>query len=169
MASAYNMFIENCLIEDFDYVIKANKGSFADNISFNKTTIKNCRNGIELAAEDKGDYNAEMVSFDECRFENIQKNVIDFYRGGYDESTIGGILSITNSSFTDSGAAENSGILIKTRGIINVLIKNNAFKNNPIELVALLWGEKNNHHENNTLINSGKIKVEEQQKLKILY
>ena len=169
MASAYNMFIENCLIEDFDHVLKANKGSFADSINFKKTTILNCQNGFELAAEDKGDYNAEMVSFDECRFENVQKNVIDFYRGGYDESTIGGILSITNSSFTGSGAAENSGILIKTRGIINVLIKNNAFKNNSIELVALLWGEKNNHHENNTLINSGKIKVEEQQKLKILY
>ncbi|CAM4255628.1 chondroitinase-B domain-containing protein [Zobellia roscoffensis] len=169
MASAYNLYIENCVVENFDYVLKAYKGSFADTINFKKTTIKNCKNGIELAAEDKGDYNAEMVSFDHCSFENIQNNVVNFYRGGYDESTIGGSLSVTNSSFTNSGQGENSNILIKTSGIINVTIQDNSFENNPVELVALLWGEKNNNHQNNTLINSGKIKVEEQQKLKILY
>ncbi|CAM3609972.1 chondroitinase-B domain-containing protein [Zobellia roscoffensis] len=169
MASAYNLYIENCVVENFDYVLKAYKGSFADTINFKKTTIKNCKNGIELAAEDKGDYNAEMVSFDHCFFENIQNNVVNFYRGGYDESTIGGSLSVTNSSFTNSGQGENSNILIKTSGIINVTIQDNSFENNPVELVALLWGEKNNNHQNNTLINSGKIKVEEQQKLKILY
>ncbi|MBU2947438.1 chondroitinase-B domain-containing protein [Zobellia uliginosa] len=169
MASAYNLYIENCVIENFNYVLKAYKGSFADAINFKKTTIKNCKNGIELAAEDKGDYNAEMVSFDHCSFENIQNNVINFYRVGYDESTIGGSLSVTNSSFTNSGQGENSNILIKTSGIINVTIHDNSFENNSVELVALLWGEKNNHHQNNTLINSGKIKVEEQKKLKILY
>ncbi|WKX74731.1 DUF4957 domain-containing protein [Zobellia laminariae] len=169
MASAYNLYVENCVIEDFGYVLRAYKGSFADTINFKKTIIKNCQNGIELASEDKGDYNAEMVSVDQCIFENVQNNIINFYRGGYDESTIGGSLSITNSTFMDSGKNEKNGILIKTRGIINVTIKNNTFKNNPVELVALLWGEKNNHHLNNTLINSGKIKVEEQQKRKILY
>ncbi|MBT2162284.1 chondroitinase-B domain-containing protein [Zobellia barbeyronii] len=169
MASAYNLYVENCVIEDFGYVLRAYKGSFADTINFKKTIIKNCQNGIELAAEDKGDYNAEMVSVDHCIFENVQSNIINFYRGGYDESTIGGFLSVTNSTFTDSGKNEKNDILIKTRGIINVTIKNNTFKNNPVELVALLWGEKNNHHLNNTLTNSGKIKVEEQQKLKILY
>ena len=64
---------------------------------------------------------------------------------------------------------QKSGILLKTRGIINVNLTDNTFKNNMTELVALLWGEKNNHQMNNTLINTGKIKVEEQQKLKILY
>ena len=169
MASAYNLFVENCTIENFEYVIKAYKGSFADSISIKNTTIKNCSNGIVLAADEKGDYNAEMVSINASEFVNIKSNVINFYRGGYDESTIGGDLSIANSSFINCGKSEKSGVLIKTRGIINVTIEDNTFKNNPITFVALLWGEKNNHHKNNTFINTGKIKVEEQQKLEILY
>lgn len=169
MASAYNLFIYNCVIKDFDYVLKAYKGTFADSIIIENTTIKNCTNGIVLAAEERGDYNAEIVSIDQCVFVNMQGNVINFYRGGYDESTIGGCLSISNSSFTSCGKSEKSGILVKTRGIVNVNITDNTFKNNPVELVAVLWGEKNNYHMNNTLINTGKIKVEEQQKLQMLY
>ncbi|MDV7187985.1 chondroitinase-B domain-containing protein [Lutibacter sp. TH_r2] len=169
MGSAYNLFIENCTIKDFDYVLKATKGSFADSLNFKATSIKNCKNGIELAADVRGDYNAEMVTFNQCTFENVQNNVINFFRDGYDESTIGGYLTVTNSYFVNCGKSEKSNILIKTRGIINLLLNGNTFKNNSITSVAVLWGEKNNHHANNTLVNSGKIKVEEQQKLKILY
>ena len=99
-----------------------------------------------------------MVTFDQCNFVNIQSNIINFFRDGYDESTIGGVLTVSNSSFTDCGKAEKSGILIQTRGIINVNITGNTFKNNPVAYMALLWGEKNNHHSNNTLTNSGEIK-----------
>ena len=169
MASAYNLFVENSVIADFDYVLKATKGFFADSINFKTTTIKNCRNGIELAADDKGDYNAEMVTFDQCEFVNVQSNVINFFRDGYDESTIGGYLRLTNSSFTDCGKGEKSGTLVQTRGIINVKITGNTFKDNPIKHIAILWGEKNNHHSNNTLTDSGTIEVEEHQKLNILY
>ena len=122
-----------------------------------------------LAAEDKGDYNAEFVTFDTCEFINIKRNTINFFRDGYDESTIGGYLKVFNSSFTACGANEKSTILIQTRGIINVKLFNNTFKNNPLKHMAILWGEKNNHHKNNRLLNSGILKVEEQQKLKILY
>lgn len=169
MSSAYKMFIDNCIIDGFGIVLKASKGSFADTITVNNTSLHNCENGIILAADEKGDYNAEMVSFNHCEFYNIKKDVINFYRGGYDESTIGGFLTLFNNTFSSCGIKEESGLLIKTRGIINVHIKDNIFKNNPIELVALLWGAKNNHHSNNTIIQSGKLKVEEQQKLDILY
>ncbi|WJJ95790.1 chondroitinase-B domain-containing protein [Algibacter luteus] len=169
MSSAYKLSINNCEIEGFEYVLKASKGSFADSINFNKTILKNCKNGFVLAADEKGDYNAEMVTFNQCEFNNIKQNVMHFYRGGYDESTIGGYLTLTNNTFTNCGSQEKSGLLIKTPGIINVQISNNTFKNNNVKFVALLWGEKNNHHNNNTLIQSGKIKVEDQQKLEILY
>ena len=169
MSSAYNLSVKNCVITDFDYVLKAYKGSFADSINIKKSIIKNCQNGFVLAADEKGDYNAEMFSIDASEFKNVQNNVINFYRGGYDESTIGGFLTITNTTFSNCGKTEKSNILIKTRGIINVQISKNIFNNNPLKYVAILWGEKNNHHHNNTLINSGKIKVEEQQKLEILY
>jgi poly(beta-D-mannuronate) lyase len=171
MSSLYNLTVANAEISDFDYVLKAYKQTFADDISFTNTTLKNCQNGIELSEEtnDKGDYNAEFLTVDNCQFENIKKNVIDYYRGGYDESTIGGNLLVTNSTFTNCGAGEENGILLNTRGIINVNIAKNTFKNNSVKLVALLWGAKNNTHSDNQIVNSGKIVVEENLKLKLMY
>lgn len=171
MSSLYNLSVSNCEISDFDFVLKAYKNAFAEEIAFSQSVLKNCQNGIELSAEtdDKGDYNAEFLTVDSCRFENIKSNVIDYYRGGYDESTIGGNLLVTNSAFSNCGAREANGILINTRGIINVSILKNTFKNNPVKLVALLWGAKNNTHSGNEIISSGKIVVEENLKLKVIY
>ena len=163
--------MNNSQIEKFENVLKAYKGSFADTISFSETAIDNCINGIELAAEtnDKGDYNAEFVNIIGCTFDNISQNVINYYRGGYDESTIGGNLLVKNNSFTNCGRNEKSKILIKTRGIINVNINNNIFSNNQVKLIALLWGEKNNQHTDNKIIKSGIIHVDQHLKQKLMY
>lgn len=171
MSSLYQLKVSGCEISNFNYVLKAYKESFADAISFVETSFKNCDNGIELSEEtnDKGDYNVEFLTVDKCTFEGIKSNVIDYYRGGYDESTIGGNLSVTNSTFTNCGGKEENGILLNTRGIINVDISNNVFKNNQVKLVALLWGAKNNTHSDNEIVNSGKLIVEENLKLKLVY
>ncbi len=171
MSSLYNLSLENSQVENFAYVLKGYKYSFAEYIRFNNTTFKNCTNGIELAAEkdDKGDYNAENIFITNCTFSNISANVVNYYRGGYDESTVGGNLVITKSKFTNCGSTEKNNILLNTYGIMNVDISNNTFENNPVKLVALLWGAKNNKHFNNTINNSGKITVEENIKLNLLY
>jgi poly(beta-D-mannuronate) lyase len=171
MSSLYNLNVSGSEISNFRYLLKAYKETFADEISFTGTIFKNCRNGIELSAEtnDKGDYNAEFLSIDNCQFDNIKSNVIDYYRGGYDESTIGGNLLVTNCSFSNCGGEEENGILLNTRGIVNVDISKNTFKNNSVKLVALLWGAKNNTHSENEIINSGNLIVEENLKLKLVY
>ncbi|WP_347840798.1 chondroitinase-B domain-containing protein [uncultured Draconibacterium sp.] len=171
MSSLYNLKVQNCQVEKFNYVLKAYKESFSDSISFVGCEISDCQNGIELSEEtdDKGNYNVEFLTIDNCSFNNIKANTIDYYRGGYDESTIGGNLLITNSTFTRCGANEENGILLNTRGIINVNISNNTFRNNPVKLVALLWGAKNNTHADNEIRNSGKIVVEENLKLRLMY
>ncbi len=169
MSAAYKLFINNSHIENFDHLLLASRGSFADSIDVHNTTFKNAKNGFVLAADQKGDYNAEMFTVTESTFENIDQNLIHFYRGGYDESTIGGVLTLKNNTFKNSGGNEKSGILIKTRGIINVLINDNSFTDNLVKRVAILWGAKNNHHKNNTVKNSGKIEVQEQQALELLY
>ena len=169
MSSAYNLNIENCVIENFEYVLKATTGSFADSLDFKNSLIQNCKNGFVLAAEEKGNYNAEMVTFDSCEFKNVDQNVIYFYRGGYDESTIGGYLTVKNSTFTASGSSDKSSTLIKTPGIINVNLEDNTFQNNQVKLVALLWGAKNNTHSGNEISNSGKIEVQQNIELKLLY
>lgn len=171
MSSLYNLTVEDCEISDFDFILKAYKFSFSEHINLNATTFKNCQNGLELSEEtdDKGDYNAENITIKDCHFEGIDKNVIDYYRGGYDESTVGGNLLITNSSFSNCGAKEENGILINTYGILNVDISNNTFRNNPVKLVALLWGAKNNTHSGNEIVKSGKILVEQNLQLKLMY
>ncbi len=171
MSSLYNLTIENCHIENFDFILKAYKYSFSEHIHLIGSTFKNCKNGFELSEEtdDKGEYNAENMTIADCNFENIGANVVDYYRGGYDESTVGGNLSISNCNFTKCGAEEKNGVLLNTYGIINVDIADNTFTNNKVELVALLWGAKNNTHSNNKIVNSGKILVEENLKLKLFY
>ncbi len=171
MSSHYNLSLEHCTVENFDYILKAYKYSFSEHINLKKSTFKNCQNGIELSEEtdDKGDYNAENIKIDACTFDRISANVVDYYRGGYDESTVGGTLLITNSTFTNCGAKEKNGILLNTYGIINVDITNNIFKNNRVQKVAQLWGAKNNSHSNNSFTNSGKIVVKENLKLKTFY
>ncbi|MFT6809560.1 MAG: hypothetical protein ACJA01_002798 [Saprospiraceae bacterium] len=67
------------------------------------------------------------------------------------------------------GFKEANKVLLNTYGIINVDISGNTFRNNPVKLVALLWGAKNNSHSDNTISNSGKIQVEENLKLNLLY
>ena len=171
MSNHFGLSVFDTEISNFNYVLKAYKESFAERITFENTSIKNCENGIELSEEtnDKGDYNTEYLTIANCQFENVKSNVIDYYRGGYDESTIGGNLVVANSTFINCGADEKNRILLNHRGIINVNIANNTFKNNNVKLVALLWGAKNNIHSGNKISNSGKILVEENIKLKLMY
>lgn len=171
MSSAYNLNVNNSTIVGFKRVLIGYKGSFADHISFTNTNFDNCNYGIVLASEtdDKGDYNVEFLTFKNCKFNNIHKDVINFYRGGYDESTIGGNLLISSSTFKNCGAGDKSHFLIKNRGIVNVDINNNMFINNPIKVIALLWGEKNNIQSNNKIQHSGKIITEKYLKQKLVY
>ncbi|KPM30545.1 Alginate lyase [Croceitalea dokdonensis DOKDO 023] len=171
MSSLYNLQVVGGEISDFDHVLLGYKYSFSEYIKFTNTKILNCSNGLVLAAEndDKGDYNAENVFIANCQFENIEKNTINYYRGGYDESTVGGNLVVNNNIFKNCGAKENNGTLIHTYGIINVNIANNKFLNNKVNLVARLWGAKNNSHSNNEIINSGNIVVQENLPLKLMY
>tara|TARA_R110001592_G_scaffold93325_2_gene271054 strand:+ start:8206 stop:10512 length:2307 start_codon:yes stop_codon:yes gene_type:complete len=171
MSKAYDLFIENVEIKDFKSVLEVSKGSFADTVSVANSIIKNCERGIMLNTEtnDGGDYNAEFVTIANTTFDNINEVVLNYYRGGYDESTIGGNLKLENNTFTNSGKAEKDHILIKNRGIVNVMFANNTFQNNPVKLIAILWGEKGQEPGENTIINSGKIEVVQNLKLKLMY
>ncbi len=171
MYTHYGLEVIGCEITDFKSVLKSYKQSFSERITFKKSKISNSEDGLELASEIDalGDYNTEYLTVDECSFENVKSNVIDYYRGGYDESTIGGNLIVTNSNFTQCGSEDSRGILINNKGIVNVSIKDNVFKNNSVNLVALLWGAKNNTHANNTFVNSASIEVQKNIKLDVIY
>ena len=171
MSQSYELWLDNVEIDGFKSVIETSKASFADTISIKNSTIKNTLRGIQLNKEtnDKGDYNCAFVFIEDSTFDNIGMNVLDYYRGGYDESTIGGNLVVTGNTFTNCGANESSKILLKTRGIVNVTLANNTFNNNPVKSIAVLWGEKGQKPVDNTVVNSGEIKVVQNLKLKLVY
>ncbi len=171
MSGLYNLKVEDTEISDFDFVLKAYKFSFSEYIEFKSSVIKNCNNGLELSGEDdnRGEYNAENIYILNCRFEGVDQNVIDYYRGGYDESTVGGNLVVKGSTFTKSGKKEKNGILINTYGIINVNLSNNTFVDNQVDLAVRLWGAKNNSESENTIKNSGRIITEQNLPLKLMY
>jgi poly(beta-D-mannuronate) lyase len=171
MSKAYNLFIDHVEIKNFKSVLEVSKGSFADSVLVTNSLIKNCERGFMLNKEtnDGGDYNAEFVTITNTTFDNIQEVVLDYYRGGYDESTIGGNLLLKNNTITNSGKAEKDQILIKNRGIVNVAFANNTFKNNPVKVIAILWGEKGQEPGENTISNSGKIEVVQNLELKLMY
>lgn len=171
MYSAYNLKVKNAEINEFDYVLKAYKNSFADTISIDSSVIKNCKRGLELADEndDLGEYNAEFIYITNSKFDTIQNSILDYYRGGYDESTIGGNLTFKNNTITNCGKEDNSSILIKTTGIVNVIIAKNNFLNNPVKFIAILWGEKGQESKENTIKNSGEFKTEQNLKQKMMY
>ncbi len=171
MSNHFGLGVSNLEISDFNYVLKVYKESFSERVTFESCKIANCENGIELSEEtnDKGDYNTEYLTVNNCEFTNVKQNVIDYYRGGYDESTIGGNLLVSNNTFTNSGAKEKNGMLLNHRGIVNVNITKNIFKNNPVQYVSILWGAKNNVASENEVSNSGIIKTEENLKMKLMY
>ena len=171
MSNHFGLTVSNSEISNFNYVLKAYKESFAERITFENTKISNCENGIELSEEinDKGDYNTEYLTINNCNFNTIKANVIDYYRGGYDESTIGGNLLLTNSTFINCGAKEKNKRLLNHNGIVNVNITKNTFKNNPVQFVSILWGAKNNVESDNNLMNSGQIKTEENLVMTMMY
>ncbi|MGQ7947374.1 chondroitinase-B domain-containing protein [Flavobacterium sp. WC2509] len=171
MFSAYNLKIKNTEISDFDCVLKAYKNSFADTVSIDNTVIKNCKRGLILAEEndDLGEYNAEFVYITNSKIDNVQNSILDYYRGGYDESTIGGNLVFQNNIITNCGKEEKSGVLIKTTGIVNVEISKNSFLNNTVKFIAVLWGEKKQEPKENIIKNSGEFKTEQNLKQKMMY
>ncbi len=171
MSSAYNLWIDNSEISGFENFLKVSQRSFADTISISNSTIKDLKSGINLAEEtdDKGEYNAEFVYITNSNFSNIKEEVLNYYRGGYDESTIGGNLILTGNTFRNSGTSESTEILLKTRGIVNVVFSNNSFIDNSVKYIAILWGAKGQKPENNSIKNSGEIKIEENLKQKLMY
>ena len=69
--------------------------------------------GFSLSDEkdNTGKYNAENIVFNNSIFTKFTQFVLDYYRGGNDESTLGGSLKIDHCVFDAIGADEKQSIL----------------------------------------------------------
>jgi poly(beta-D-mannuronate) lyase len=146
-ATGYNLMIDNCEISDFNVnsgsVFNAYKGTIADTIRITNSDIRSCFRGLILSQEkdNVGKYSAECVYLENTSFSNITQYVVDYYRGGVDESTLGGHLYVNHCVF-DLSAKEEKQYILRNNGIVNVTIKNSIFGRSQAKTPLRLTGPK---------------------------
>lgn len=93
---------------------RANKGSFADSLVFCNSLFHTISgNAISIAAQkkDRGIYNAEYVTINNCVFSHVMGAALNLYRGGNDESTLGPFLDVNHCVFNDVNNKELGSVL----------------------------------------------------------
>jgi poly(beta-D-mannuronate) lyase len=143
-ALGYSLFIDNCDIFDFSAeggsVFNSLYSTMADSIVVKNSVIRDSYSGFNLHKEkEDGKYNAETVIFSNSVFANLADYALDYYRGGYDESTIGGELVINHCVFDSIGTTKKESVLKLSR-IMFVKINNSIFSNSQVKSSMLLWG-----------------------------
>ena len=162
---SYSIFVNKSIISDFTNaeggsVIKVSKGTFADTIKISNSILRNNFRGINLSSEkdDTGKYNSENVILENTVFIDFSQWVLNYYRGGNDESTVGGNLVVDHCIFTRTGTTEKDMVL-QNKGIVNVKITNSVFFDNPKVANPIRLNGKNNSIKNSVIYNSGEIKL----------
>ncbi|QGK74153.1 polysaccharide lyase 6 family protein [Flavobacterium sp. SLB02] len=162
---SYSIFVNKSIISDFTNaeggsVIKASKGTFADTIKISNSILRNNFRGINLSSEkdDIGKYNSENVILENTVFIDFNQWVLNYYRGGNDESTVGGNLVVDHCIFTKTGATEKD-LVFQNKGIVNVKITNSVFFDNPKLTSPIRLNGKNNSIKNSVIYSSGEMKL----------
>ncbi|AEV33184.1 hypothetical protein Oweho_2210 [Owenweeksia hongkongensis DSM 17368] len=168
MLKHYNLTVNNCRFSEFNEGsfagISAEKGTFADSIKVSNSWFKTISGqGIKLASEndDKGRYNAEFITIENCVFANIMGEAINIYRGGNDESTLGPFATISNCTFANVCNRE-LGTVVRMIGVQDAEIYNCNFTESGKSGRVILfedpaWAEISIHDCN--VYNSGRIQT----------
>lgn len=161
----YHLILDTVKIEDLNNhdafnFIDIHKDSFAYDIQIINSEFKRI-NGSVLAlnkqTDDNGSYNVEYLNIKNSRFVDINKEVINLYRGGRDESTFGPHLNVTDSYFENIGfnlPEKSWRKAIFLYGVQSANFVGNTFKNNAEFTVKHSVGEPKTVIVENTFENS---------------
>ena len=164
----YNLSITNCSIKELNRengcqnIFYTFKHMIADSIiiSNNSFTNNDCNFFMmNEEKEDKGYYNAENILIRHNNFDSQTGNLLDIYRGGNDESTLGPILSFSHNKLNNCKTSANDP-LIRLTGVQITNIFSNIFSgcNSSAVLIAYKDIVRARHHlEKNKLFASGRI------------
>ncbi len=134
LSNHYNLAIRNCIIRNLSRdngcknVFFAYKYMLADSIVIRSSSfIDNTTNIFTLAdeKENKGYYSAEKITIGHNLFRNIEGTLLNVYRGGNDESTLGPNLMVSHNQIKNCNSAD--GPLIQLTGIQFTNIFSNDF------------------------------------------
>jgi len=133
----YNFSMLNCIITDLkrqtgcQSIFYAYRSMIADSLIVHGTTFtnNNC-DAIMLKEEkdDKGYYNAEKIFISHNKFTNQTGILLNVYRGGNDESTLGPDLTFSHNSL-NSCSSEDGQPLISFTGVQVTNLFSNSFTN----------------------------------------
>lgn len=171
LLSNYEVVLENCDVVDLDInhsfnFMTVSKGTFADRIEIIDSNFKNITGAIlslDKESDDYGIYNAEYVTIKNSRFESVQGDLVDFYRGGTDESTFGPHFELSNSVINNVGngkrnKSKSSAIL---HGVQVSNINNNNFSNSKPLKVLHTVGEPVTKIKDNVFVDTPVIEISE--------
>lgn len=162
MLQNYRLEIINSNFEDMDInqsfnVIAAAKGTFADNIlikNSNFETVSGAILKLDTENDDYGIYNAEYLTIENSNFKDVEGALVDYYRGGRDESTFGPHFNMTDSSLINvgNGPRNKSKASIHLHGVQVTNISKNTFKNSTPFLVTHTVSEPKTKIFNNKFV-----------------
>lgn len=133
LSSHYNLTVRNCSISNLSEnegcksLFYANKSMVADSIVFRNNSFSNhTTNMVSMAEEkdDKGYYNAEKIVINQNVFSNNKGMLLNIYRGGNDESTLGPNLSFSNNKISNCSTVDNSALIMLTGVQVSQFVSN---------------------------------------------
>lgn len=128
-------------INKFFNVMTGAKGTFADNILIKDSNFETVSGGIfklDTENDDYGIYNAEYLTIENSTFTDVEGALVDYYRGGRDESTFGPHFNMTGSTLKNvgSGPGNKSKASIHLHGVQVTNISGNTFDTNAPFLIT---------------------------------
>lgn len=160
MMENYRLEISDVKFKDLDTnhsfnILSAAKNTFADHITVERSSFENVTGAVfklDKEDDDYGIYNSEYLTISDTTFKNIGGDVVDYYRGGRDESTFGPHFSLTNSSLENVGFdkrnASKSSILL--HGVQVTDMTGNTFSNSAPFVINHTVGEPKTNITKNT-------------------
>jgi len=171
MLSNYELVVENSEVIDLDInhsfdFLRVAKGTFADRIEITDSTFKNITGSVlslDKESDDFGIYNAEYVTIRGSNFESVEGDLVDFYRGGTDESTFGPHFELSNSTINKVGFGKRnksqSSVLL--HGVQVSDIKSNKFISSPAVIVRHTVGEPVTKISDNEFVDTPELVISE--------
>ena len=164
MLQNYRLEILDSNFSDLDInqsfnVMTGAKGTFADNILIkdsNFETVSGAILKLDTENDDYGIYNAEYLTIENSKFKDVEGALVDYYRGGRDESTFGPHFNMTGSSLKNvgSGPRNKSKASIHLHGVQVTNISNNTFDTNTPFLITHTVSEPKTKVFNNKFVDT---------------
>ncbi len=162
MLRNYELIVERCEFKELDInhsfsFLTVSLSTFADNIVIKDSSFTDVTGAImklDREFEDFGIYNAEYVTISGSSFNNVQGALVDFYRGGTDESTFGPHFSLSASTLNNVGGGRRnkSQASVYLHGVQVTDISDTSFSNSKPIVINHTVGEPQTRVQSNRFI-----------------